>query len=209
VTSPGFDALPDSNGLPVRVPTVIGSNDGGVVEASNGLQELYPGGFDLEGFQVGVPEVSIGAILGTRLVGRWIAVDLGDADIGSLEFVGIGVQHSLSQYAPSAPLDVAIGGYWQKFDIGDDVLNMTSWHAALTISKYIGILQPYGSIGYDSMEMNVKVGDEENNIDVDLDAIADPHYTVGLAIQVPTLMFFAEYNKAAAEGIALGFAFGI
>jgi len=212
ITPEGFVALPDTSGNPSRVPTVIGDTGGGLVSDENGLNKLYPGGFDLEGFQVGVPQVSIGTILGTRLVGRWIAVDLGDSDVGSLEFVGVGIQHSLSQYSPSAPLDVALGGYFQSFEIGDDILNMTSWHIALTVSKFIGILQPYGSIGYDSMQTSVKVTDEDDpsiSLDVDLDAIEDPHYTLGAAIQVPTLKFFAEYNKAAAEGFALGFAFGI
>ena len=69
----------------------------------------YPGGFDIENFALAVPQATIGTVFGTRAVVRWISVDVGNTDLGKFDLFGIGVQHSISQYVPVLPIDVAAG----------------------------------------------------------------------------------------------------
>ncbi len=107
---------------PTEVPTVIGDAGGVIVAGEGGLQQGYPGGFDLDGFELATPQVAIGAIAGTRLLVRYFAIDLGDSDFGQLSYLGIGAQHSISQWMANFPVDLAGGIFIHKFNIGDDLI---------------------------------------------------------------------------------------
>jgi hypothetical protein len=196
---------------PTDVPTVAGDPAGAHVEGESGLVQYYPGGFDLTGFQLGVPQVSIGGIMGTRLVGRYIAIDIGDADIGEFKYLGFGAQHSLTQYMGTPPVDVAVGVFFQDFEIGSDLVAAKALHFDVTGSKSFGILQPYIGLGYDSMELDIKVEDEddpEDSLDLTLDKETNFHFTAGAQLSLAFIHAFFEFNAAAGNGFALGVELG-
>jgi hypothetical protein len=197
---------------PTEVPTVVGDLDGVIVAGEGGLSQVYPGGFDLEGLEIAVPQVSIGSVMGTRAVVRYIALDLGDSDLGDFGYFGIGAQHSISQWIRGLPFDLAAGFFVQNFRIGDDIVKAKSLHANITGSKQFGILQPYLGLGFDRLSLDVKVEDEEDpelSVDAELESQTDFHLTLGALAKLPVVSFFFEYNMAAADGFSLGLDFGM
>ncbi|MBD3336805.1 MAG: hypothetical protein GF355_14935 [Candidatus Eisenbacteria bacterium] len=204
---PGFESQQEGT----EVPTVVGDPEGRTVQGQQGLTWHYPGGFDLEGFEIAVPQVSIGSIVGTRAVFRYIALDLGDTELGDFSYIGFGGQHSITQWIPSLPVNVAAGVFVQKFEVGD-VVTANAMHWNLTASREFGILQPYAGLGFDTLELNVDYDDEddpESSFDFDLESESDPHFTLGLMAKVPGVGVFFEFNAAAATGFALGVDFGL
>jgi hypothetical protein len=203
---PGFTSLE-----PTEVPTIIGDPDGGSVAGESGLTHLYPGGFDIDGFEIAVPQISLGTVMGTRGVLRYMAADLGDSELGDFSYFGIGAQHSISQYFENFPVDLAAGFFYQGFKIGDEVIDASALHLNLTASRQYGVVQPYLGVGYDSCELSVDAEDEdepENNISATLEKQNDFHLTLGALARFSFVGVFFEFNAAAGTGFALGLDFG-
>ncbi|MCK4546476.1 MAG: hypothetical protein KAW17_03450 [Candidatus Eisenbacteria sp.] len=204
---PGFTSL-----VSTRVPTVIGDPTGVIVEGQSSLAQLYPGGFNLDGFEIAVPELSIGSIFGTRVLVRYIALDLGDSEFGEFKYIGYGAQHSISQWLPLLPVDLAAGFFMQGFEIGNDVVKASATHFNVTASKQFAIFQPYVGLGYDSIELDAKYVDEDYpdlSFDLTLDNETNMHLTTGLLVKLTPVQVFVELNSGAATGIALGLHFGM
>jgi len=196
-----------------EVPTVIGDLASvGVAGTTPGTMLYYPGGFDIEFFEIAAPEVWIGSVMGTRAMVRFLSMDIGDADIGSFKLFGIGVQHSISQYFSNPAVDLAAGVFYQTFDIGD-IVQSTALHFNVTGSKLVkSFLEPYVGVGYDSFTMDAEYTydfeDTQETIKANFDTESNIHLTVGCNLLLSILNIYAEYNIAAANGAALGISFG-
>lgn len=196
---------------PVDAPTVIGDVNAVAQQGQGGTTLYHPGGFDIEQFALAVPQLEVGNIAGTRAVVRWISVDLGDSDLGKISLFGAGGQHSISQYIPGLPVDVAAGFFYQGFTIGnDDLVKTSAWHADVTGSKRFGMFQPYVGLGYDSFKMDAKYEESSTGttISVDFDPETNTHFTAGAALLLPFMRLTGEFNAAAETGVAVGLAFG-
>lgn len=210
-----FDT-PESGGYEsVQAPTVIGDTKSVTADHKTvpGLQFTYPGGFDMDNFGVAVPQVTLGNVLGTRAMVRYISLSLGDEDVGDLSFFGIGGQHSISQYLPGLPVDLAVGMMWQSLEVGDGVVDATALAFNVTGSRRLGSgafgLEPYVGVGLDSFEMTAKYESGNEKIEADFDRKNDGHLTVGTGLTLPGLKVHAEYSVAAVNGFAGGVSFGI
>jgi hypothetical protein len=200
---------------PTKVPTVVGSSEGVAVQGQDHLTQIYPGGFDLEGFEMAAPQISIGSIYGTRAIVRYIAFDVGDSEFGKFSYTGFGAQHSLSQWIPELPFDMAAGFMIQNLEIGDDVVSARATHFGVTASReFYKYLQPYVGFGVDTMRLHAKHDDDDleddldDSFDVTLDTQTDPRLTLGLAADAPYVSAFIELSAAAATGVAIGLSFG-
>jgi len=196
----------------VQAPTVIGDTHA-VSQAGQGGATLYhPGGFDISEFAVAVPQVSIGSIFGTRAIIRWISLDLGDSELGKFDYLGYGVQHSLSQYIPACPVDVAAGFFKQSFDIGDnDLITSDALHFNVTGSKRFGMLEPFVGLGYDTFDMDAKYQSTTtpgDNISVKFDKESNAHFTLGANLLLGFARISAEFDAAAETGAAVGLSLG-
>ena len=194
-----------------EVPTVIGSLQGASVAGQSGLVHTYPGGFDIESFELAVPQLSIGSVMGTRAIVRYVALDLGDSEIGDFSYLGLGAQHSVSQWFDGLPVDLAAGFFFHQMDLGDDLLKTRAYQINLTASREYGILQPYLGIGYDSIQSELDYVDEEDedfSLDLTLERQNDVHFTLGTLVRFSVLAVFAEFNAAAGSGFALGIELG-
>jgi hypothetical protein len=194
------------------VPTVVGDAAGVIIPGEGGLSWAYPGGFDMEGFELAVPQLSVGNLLGTRAILRFVPpVDLGDSDLGEFEYFCIGGQHSITQYLESLPFDLAVGAAYHDFKIGKDMLHVQAMQLNATASRQFGALQPYVGLGYDSVDLDAHVEDEdypEDAIDVSLDKMTDMHFTAGVMARLSFLAIYGEYNDGASNGFALGIDLG-
>jgi len=200
----------------IQAPTVIGSTQYAEQFGDGGAVQYYPGGFDIQQLTVAAPQISIGGFMGTQLVARWFAYDIGDeaedADFGEFKLFGIGVQHSISQYVPTMPFDLAIGGFYQNFEIGEDLLDSTGLHLNATASKRFSLLEPYIGIGYDQYDLTVRYDSEEfdgDEIEVEFDTESNFHFTAGSQLHLGPVHLHGEYNAAAETSFAVGLGVGM
>ena len=193
-----------------EVPTVIGDTHAVPVSGQGGAQLYYPGGFDIENFALAVPQLTVGSVFGTMAVVRWVAVDIGDTDLGKISLLGIGAQHSISQYFPGMPLDLAAGFFYQSFKIKDDLVDTKSYQLNVTGSKSFGLFEPYVGLGYDSFDMDVSYTNDtsQQKVKVNFDTETNAHFTAGVRATLAFVKLNAEFNAAAETGVAVGVTFG-
>lgn len=205
---------PELPGYPsTTAPTVIGDTQSVSVNGAGGTQFTYPGGFDMSNFGAAVPQLTIGNILGTRAMIRWLSLSLGDEDLGDFSFFGLGGQHSISRYLPGLPVDLAAGVMWQKFSIGDDVVKATALAFNVTGSRRFGtgvVIEPYAGLGIDSFSMDAKYDtSDDESVTVEFDRQNDVHLTLGTGLDFPGVKVHAAYDIAATNGFSGGISFGI
>ena len=196
----------------VNAPTVIGDTHAVAQSGSGGTTLYHPGGFDLDNFAIAVPQVSIGSVFGTRAIVRWISVDLGDSELGKLDYVGYGAQHSLSQYLSGFPVDLAAGFFAQTLKIGDNKLvKADALHFDVTASKRVGFLEPWASLGWDSLNMDANYESTTtpgDRISVEFDKKTNAHLTLGAQALLGFTRLSASFDIAAQTGATLGLAIG-
>lgn len=195
----------------VDAPTVIGDTQAVEQQGEAGTRLWHPGGFDVENFTVAAPQLEIAGFMGTRAIFRWISLDLGDTDLGKLELFGVGVQHSISQYLdPDFPIDLAVGGFYQNFDIGDGLIDTQMFQFMVTGSKQYGVLEPYLGLGFDTFDMKADYTDEQDfSIEVDFEKENNFHLTAGGRLNFQYFMIHGEMNLAAETGFAAGISLGL
>ncbi len=204
---PGFISTEEK-----EVPTVIGDLKSVSIAGEGGTSRSFPGGFDMDYLILGAPELRIGCVQGTRLVGRFMVVELGDADLGDMQLFGIGAEHSLSQYAPTLPVDVAAGVMYQHFEIGD-VVTSSFVQFRVTGSRLVRPwLEPYAGVGYDTCtlkgEYTYTAEGDEQDVELELDRENSFHGVVGVNLRLGGFAIHSEYNLAAESGVTVGFGFG-
>ena len=205
---PGFQS-----NSPTPVSTVIGGTQSVPVQGQGGTVLNYPGGLDVKTFTIAAPELTVGSVLGTRAVVRWFSADLGNSDYGKLELFGIGGQHSISQYVPGLPVDIAVGAFYQTFKLGDGLLDTKAFHGDVTASRSFGLLQPYVGVGFDTFKMDVSYKSSDPNnpgeIAISMPDKSNAHFTVGAQASLAIVKLHAEFNAAANTGAAIGLSFGL
>ena len=197
----------------VKAPTIIGDRNAVQQDGQGGATVFYPAGFDISQFAFAAPQLSIGSVMGTRAVVRWFDHDFtGDNFIEKISFLGVGGQHSISQYVPGLPVDLALGVFYQSFKINTKLIDIKTIHFDLTGSRSFGPLQPYAAVGYDSFKMKADYEDKTNpgnDIAVDFDRTNHVHLTAGLLANLAFVKIHGEANLAATNGLAVGLSFGI
>ena len=204
---PGFTSVPPIQ----QVPTVVGGTTAVSQSGQGGATQYYPGGFDIGEFLFAAPQLTIGALMGTRAVLRWASGSFGsDNLIDKVSLFGIGAQHSISQYMPAAPVDLALGVFYQSFELNDSLLDTKAFHVDVTASRSFPILQPYAAIGFDTFKMDAAYEDTGTgtSISVDFDRKTNVHLTAGVLARLAFATIHAEGNIAATNGLAVGLSFG-
>ena len=198
------------DGTSVDVPTVVGDTHGGMVSPD----VAYAPGFDINSFALAVPQLRIGAFKGTEALFRYIALDVGDSEFGSLSLVGVGGRHSISQWMePDFPVDIAAGFLWQKFTLGDELIEAQAMtfgvQASKRISSGFATIEPYACISYDTFKMDVTYEfeggtAEDETIDLEMESDGAVRVTLGLHAQAAFLDLSGEYSFGNMNGFALG-----
>jgi hypothetical protein len=207
-----FTPTAPSGFAPVQAPTIVGATSAVSQGGPGGATLYYPGGFDIGEFAFAAPQLSIGSVMGTRAVVRWAAGNFSsDNFIERISVFGIGGQHSISQYLPALPMDLAVGVFYQTFKINDTLLETKAFHMDVTGSRSFAILQPYAAIGFDTFKMDAayeEAGNPSNTIAVDFDRKSNVHLTAGVLANLAFATLHAEANIAATNGVAVGLTFG-
>jgi len=199
------------------VSTVIGGTEAVTLDGPGGAELVFPGGLDLSNWGFVAPQLTIGSVLGTQAMIRWLSVTFGDQDVGDMNFWGIGGQHSVSQYFPALPFHLAIGAMYQKVELGSKLVDANGLALNLTGSRSFGRVvrfEPYVGVGMDSFAMDIKydakdqAGNVIDEIAVSYDRKTTGRFTLGGNLKLPILKVHGEVNFAAQNGYSLGLSFG-
>lgn len=201
----------------VKAPTVIGDTEAVIVSGDGGTQFAFPGGFDVGSFALAVPQLRVGAVMGTEAMIRFIAFRIGDSDIGDVSLFGLGVRHSLSQYmGPVPPVDMAASFFWQSLKLGenesgDDLTKTNTYSFGVQMSKHFPpVFTPYTGLYYNSYSMDATYESDvagEDMIDLAFDD-GFVQWTIGIEFNIAVLNAFVEYSVSSHSNLAFGLGLG-
>ena len=197
----------------VEAPTVVGPGGAIIVPGDGGTAFPFPGGFSLASLALAAPQLRIGSFRGTEAVIRYMAFDTGEVEIGNVDLQGYGLRHSISQYLPGLPVDIAAGIMYQRFKLGDDLIDATAFsfgaQASMSFPLVFAVVEPYAGLSMDTFQMDVEYDDEDGDpVSVEFDSRSTAHLTLGLHAQVTVVSLYGEYNLAEQSGFAFGMGFG-
>jgi hypothetical protein len=135
-----------------------------ILQAIERLPDTYPlpNGQNLSLLPLAVPQVEIGSLYGTELMLRFIpSLDWGN-NIGRFGFWGVGVKHSISQYIPMLPFELAAQGVVQGSRLTNTIgvtgaqllAETTIFNANIHASKRFGIVEVFSGLSYDALNVN-------------------------------------------------------
>ena len=194
-TETGF--LPQTQ---ARVPTVVGSTDGVVVSGDGGAQFIFPGGLDLTSLAVPMPQVTVSGLMGTQVMGRWISYNTKQEDVGRIKVLGLGVRHSISQYIPLCPVDIAAGVTWQQLQVGTKLIDANALSFGVQASKKFAVLEPSAGLSFDTFDMSVEYDYKSQGttvpVHVDFGKNTTTHLFAGLGANLGLFHLYGEVGTA-------------
>jgi len=206
-----FQGTTDAGFTPVQTvtaPTIIGPGEEIVVNGDGGLAYVFPAGLEVTRLTLGVPQVTIGSVMGTEATLRWIGYS---ADkVGRFSLLGLGLRHSLSQYLENPPLDLAVGALYHSVkltDIADLSALLISAHASLERSVFV----LYGGLGYETstLKMDYENAQSPNGrARYDVDGAKGIRATAGVALDLRVFRIHTDFNLGSQKILGLGLSFG-
>ena len=128
-----------------------------------------------------------------------------------LTFWGAGARHSISQYIPYCPVDIAASFFYSKFSFGE-VIKANGVAFGVQASKSIKILMLYGGLSYEksSMDLSFKTTDPSSTplVDVSLDGANKFRATIGVGVHFGIFKVFADANFGTVTNYSGGIGFG-
>jgi hypothetical protein len=130
---------------------------------------------------------------------------------------GIGLKHSISQYIPLVPIDIAVQFMYNKFSITSPDLDISTSNIAFNAhaSKSLGPLILYGGLQYESSSMDIEylysgdvaISNPDERITLNLDGDNNFRLTLGAAIKLAVLVINADYNIGSQSAFVAGINF--
>jgi len=160
-------------------------------------------GLNLEIAPLAMPQFSLGLPFKTEVLLRYMPTYTSD-DFGDIDFLGIGVKHSISQYIPACPVDIAVQYVYQSLTIGE---LLESKHTAMSVlaSKKLSLilfsLTPYVGLGMESSNLKVDYTIEGTGnplidgtpVSFDIDGDNGFRGKVGLSTRILLFKVYADY----------------
>lgn len=211
---------PPSTGIPTTVtidPHIISLPIGGFGEYLESIQVLPSV----------APQGSVGTILGTKAVFRWLpeiaipGFKLTD-ELGTIKWFGWGVQHNPGVFFKTPlPLDIALCYYQQNIQIGD-VFEANTTSYGLTAFKKLGIplvsITPYVgfliekstmSFAYDFTLDEGTLFEQNIPIDFELEGENTSRIIAGLSVTVLFFDLYADFNFGNYKAVRIGLMIGL
>ena len=152
------------------LPTVFGEENSprNATLKENGQEvgdvELPPGLLDTPIAPLAIPQIGVGTVFGTDAQVRFLP-ETSISDYGSVSLFGLSVRHSLSQYIPLSPVNLAVQGTWQSLSLSgsDDSINSgeivdaSGWALNAQVSKSVPVapITFYGGLQYEQFGVDV------------------------------------------------------
>ncbi len=193
-----------------QTATVFGGQGGTATDQNTGLQYRgSDGALNATMFPLAALQLHIGSIYGTEVIIRGLPIpEVSGAP--KVTFFGIGVRHSISQYLPDAPVDIAAGIFWNTIKFGD-LINMKSLAFGAQASKSFSVLEVYGGLAYESSSMELTYTATTSgspNVSLDLDGANTFRGTIGLGLNLAILHLYGDVNLGSVTNFSAGLGFG-
>jgi len=161
------------------------------------------------------PQLRLGGIAGTELVVRFASSAmvpfLDEEDFPDLSILGIGVQHSLTQYFKGLPMELSVGGSFNSLKFGD-IVNLSSNSFGLNVGKSFGLLGVSGGVASEGGTMNLTYTSTAPNasgsIDVDVEVKRAMRFRAGASLSLGFLRLFGDLGFGDVTSYAGGLRFG-
>ncbi len=205
VTSPaGF------NPATFQTATMFGGKGGVVTDAGTGFTYRGSDGFiNTTVVPLAAPQIIIGNIYGTRALIRFVATP-SVSNFPKATLWGLGIQHSVSQYFPVIPLDVAAHVFYNKFTFGD-LINFTGTSIGVDASKGWSILRVHGGLAWEKSSMQATYTPTNTSIpavDITMNGANNFRATIGLGLHIVFFSIFADANFGSVTNYSAGIGFG-
>lgn len=166
-----------------------------------------------------VPQVGVGTVLGTDLQVRYLP-NTNLSDYGSVSLSGISVRHSLSQYIPLLPVNIAVQGTWQSLSLSGNeapnagkIVDASGWALNAHASKDIPVLPVtvYGGVQYESFGVDVdytfSTNGDTSTITYEQDAANKVRALAGITLSLALFRINVDYalssNNTVSAGVGL------
>lgn len=191
--------------------TMFGGRRDSVVDTKTNLKYfgIADGFVNTSIFPLAAPQLTIGDIYGTRAIIRLIATPSIKA-FPSATLWGIGLQHSISQYVPAIPVDVAAHVFFSQFRFGD-LVDFSGTSIGVEASKSLSILRVHGGLAWEKSSMEVKYTPVNTTIpavDITMDGANTFRATIGLGLHIVFFSVFADANFGSITNFSAGIGFG-
>ena len=200
------------NQTPVQTATVYGGL-GAVVDGPGVKYHFQNGQFDASIVPLVVPQLTIGNIMGTQAVIRYVPIP----DVKNFPkstFFGVGLRHGISQYLPNVPVDLAASAFYQQLTIGD-LMEEKAFNFSGQASKSFSILTVYGGLQYETATMTLDYNYKgygstgNDHVHLDLDSDNKVRFTAGLGLDLIILHLSADANFSNVTVISGAIGFGL
>lgn len=170
-----------------------------------------------------IPQIGLGSIFGTDIFIRYLP-KMKIGDYGSVQLLGYGIRHDISQYIPFCPVDLAIQLGWQNFSVSDStgskVLKESAFAANVEVSKTFAILTLYGGLQVESSSMDVSynlvpmattIDPNPKPIPISFSLKGKNNFRalVGVTFGLGPLTINGDYNIGAVNSVSAGIGFTI
>jgi len=191
---------------------IVHNSDLDYILGADSLDIQMPNGANLPAVPFLMPQFNLGLPYGNEIMIRGFPKVKISNDIGYFGFWGVGLKHSVSQYIPLIPIDVAVQAAYQNLYVGD-LLTFSNFNANLEVSKKLLMWTLYTGVGYDkttvtadyTYEYTTLVEDEnipglylpgtaEQHIKFDVDGENEFRATAGIRYSLLLLKLYADYT---------------
>ncbi len=154
-----------ANFVVTNAPTIYGNKDRGTVVITptntalpQQTDSTIGGLISTSIVPVPIPQIGLGSLFGTDVLVRFLP-QVKISDYGKVQLFGIAVRHSISQYIPLVPIDIAVQLGFQNLSVtdtsGGDLMKASTFAANLEISKTFLMLTLYGGLQVESSSVDV------------------------------------------------------
>lgn len=216
-----FDAKTPAGFTPAtfKAPTLFGDPKGASVTnqtpgPSYGQPYYASGGVvNTDMFPLLVPQLTIGSLFGTELIGRYVFIPkLGEDKIPESDLWGIGVRHNVGQWFAGLPVDISAGFFYGSFTSGD-LIDYKGTQFGAQVSKDFSLVTVYGGLAIESSTMKIKYLSTDpaagGNVEFDLDGANTYRLTAGACLHLGFFRLFGDVNIGQVFHLSGGFGFAI
>lgn len=192
--------LPSGYKADSATATIWGGN-GAVYSGPNGYIP-YPTGLNQSSIPFAMPQITA-SFMGTEVMLRYLpSLTVGGS---TFNYFGVGLRHSISQYIPMMPVDVAVGFLYNKLNYGS-VISGSAFAANGEVSKTFGVFTAYGAVQYEKSSFDLKYtikgdpnsGDpalrQDTNISATVSGKDNIRFIAGGSIKLAFIVINADYN---------------
>jgi len=209
----------------VTANTAVGSKDLTTIKTyrtlNTGNQEIellkLPGGFDFSSVSLFAPQVDLGLPFGFEVMGRFLPT-IKAGDFGKVNFWGFGIRHSIDQYIPLCPVDIAVHFMTQKLNLkdssGNNLVTGTATAYGAEVSKSLAILTLFGgfqlekgsfTVGpYSYLDNSTGTEVSVNIPEFTVDGKNKSRFILGARVVLAVINIHAEYSFAKTNVLGAG-----